>query len=196
MKEKTIVVAGTTNKSKLRGIKKAWKHFGNASIKSVKIEGITPLQPKGWKETFLGALARAEEALSIVDNADYGVGVEAGLLPAPFPSGFVEMQVAVILDSRKRVTVGASSGFEIPYSLLSPVIKGEELGMIASRRLSRPQIKERVGIIGVLTKGVITRTDLTYQAVLSALIPRIHPKLYGMLVHVENYKRILNETFF
>ncbi len=190
-----IVAVGSRNRAKLSGVHRAWSLFSKARIISVSVEKRVSPQPMGWAETVLGALTRAEQALANVSGADYGVGVEAGIVPGPFPSGYIDVQVAVILDNRGFVSVGVSSGFEVPYSMLSKVLKGEELGYVVEKRIGR-RVGDGVGLIGVLTRGVVTRGDLTFQAVLNALLPRMNPQLYGRLVSLEDYKRIVEEQMF
>ncbi len=194
--EEDIVAVGSMNKTKIYGTIRAWRHYGSAKIVAVDVRPSVEPQPKGWKSTFKGALDRAVKALNQLEEADYGVGIEAGLLPAPFPSGYMEAQVAVIVDKNDRVSVGISSGFEIPYTMLEHILGGEELGVTAAKRLGRKSIRDTVGLIGILSKGAITRSDLAYQAVLHALIPRMNPGLYGTLKTVVWFKERIEEQIF
>ncbi len=195
-REKTIVAAGTLNRAKLRGISRAWKLFGDARIISTKIETGIEAQPISWYHTVRGALERAKKSMETVPNAEYGVGIEAGLLPFPSPSGYMEAQIAVILDREYSVSLGMSMAFEVPYKLVGELTRGEELGILAEKTFKRKNIGETLGVIGILTKGNITRTDLTYQAVLSALIPRMNPKSYPSLKKLGWYKQMLEEQSF
>ena len=191
-----VVVVGSTNKSKLLGVKRAWRLFEDAEVIGVEVEKAVSPQPVGWREVFYGSLQRALKASDIVKNAKYYVGVEAGLVPAPMPSGLMEIQVAVVVDRRGRVSVGTSSGFEIPYKMIDEVLSLRELGDVASEVLRRREIKEKLGIIGYLTRGIVTRVDLTFQATLNALLPRINARAYSKLYTVEEYERVLKEMLF
>jgi inosine/xanthosine triphosphatase len=191
-----IVSVGSTNKSKINGVSRAWKHFAPAKIVSVNVKPSVPRQPLSWRQTILGGIERAKQALDTVGNADYGVGIEAGLLPAPFPSGFIEAQVAIIVDKEYNLTMGMSSGFEVPYVMLQDLLRGEELGKVAEKFYHRKDIGESFGIIGMLTSGAVTRSDLSYQAVLNALLPRMNQKVYGPLKKIGWYIERLQEQSF
>ena len=186
------VAIGSVNKSKVRGVKRAWELMGPASFVAARVPA-PYAQPLSWTETLEGALARAEKALEMVSDADYGVGVEAGLVPLPVPSGYVDVQAAVVLDKRGRVSVGLSSGFEIPYVFLPKVASGLELGVVAESWWGRP-LGEEEGVIGVLTKGMVTREDLTFQAVVMALVPWVNPSLYGRLVDLDKFRELLRDS--
>ncbi|MEM1619718.1 MAG: inosine/xanthosine triphosphatase [Fervidicoccaceae archaeon] len=194
--EKKLVAVGTTNRSKLLGVARAWRLFGPAELVAIDPGSPVSPQPLGWSEVVTGSLARARRALEKVSDASFGVGLEAGLVPAPVPTGYLEVQVAVIVDDQARVSVGTSAGFEIPHEMLGRVLGLEELGAVAERELRRRNIGERVGLIGYLTRGSMTRADLAFQATLSALIPRLRPDLYPALPTVGEYEAQLRENFF
>ena len=195
-KHMQVIAVGTTNESKLIGVSRAWHLYASARIVAVDVKTSIPYQPLSWYHTFKGSVERARRAFESVDNADYGVGVEAGLLPSPMPSGYMEVQVAVIIDSDYNVSVGMSSAFEIPYIMLKDVLGGKELGVVAENFFPRKNIREKQGVIGLLTSGVITRADLSYQAVLNALLPRINQKQYGPLLKLGAYIEKLEEQSF
>lgn len=186
------VAIGSANKSKVNGVKRAWSLMGSATFVSTRVHGPVP-QPLSWTETLVGALYRAERALELVTGADYAVGVEAGLVPVPVPSGYVDVQAAVIIDKRGHVSVGLSSAFEIPYVFLPKVSKGIELGSAAEAWWGR-DLGEEQGVIGELTRGMVTREDLTFQAVAMALVPWVNPSLYGRLSTIDKFKRLLEDS--
>lgn len=55
---------------------------------------------------------------------------------------------------------------------------GEDLSRVADGLFNETGIGKKHGIIGALTKGAITRTDYTVEAVVLALIPFINLELY------------------
>ncbi len=127
-----------------------------------------PAQPVG-REVFAGALARAYSAWR--EGFDFGIGVEAGPIEFYTGTGFIEVQVAVIVGPGERASVGVSQGFELPPGLAARVIGGEELGSLVSR--PGRDIGESIGYIGLITSGRVTRVDLTTQALIMALTPWI-----------------------
>ncbi len=56
-----------------------------------------------------------------------------------------------------------------------------ELGVLAERHFRRCAVGYREGIIGLLTRGRVTRLDLNLAAVAMALVPRLpyNRRLYG-----------------
>jgi len=132
-------------------------------------EGL-PRQPVGV-EVVRGALLRAIKARE--HGVEYGGGVEAGPVEFYTTTGFIETQVAVIVGPGDRASVGVSASFELPPGVAEKVaLMGVELGETAPAK--RPgDLGEGVGYIGVLTRGHVTRLDLTVQAVVMALTPWI-----------------------
>lgn len=165
------VAVATGNRMKVIAVQKAFTYYCDVSkVYMVRAPDWLPRQPRG-SEVFAGALARAMAALS--SGADFGVGVEAGPLEFYTTTGWLEVQVAVIAGPGKRVSVGVSQGFELPPGIAEKVaLEGIELAEAVGEK--RPgDLGEGVGYIGVLTRGYVTRSDLTLQAVLMALTPWI-----------------------
>lgn len=177
-------MVGSTNSSKLLAVKKAWVLMGNAEIIGVSVSSGVPEQPIGIHEILEGALNRAISAYNIM-GGDYSIGIEAGYIS--FNSLILDLQVTIILDKDYRVTIGFSSAFQIPEEALRYQSLGEYMAYLTGRKT----INREIGAIGYLTKGAITRTDLTYNAVVMALIPRLNPEYYGKLLSVEELRRII-----
>ncbi|AEM39275.1 protein of unknown function DUF84 [Pyrolobus fumarii 1A] len=171
------VAVGSTNPVKVEAVKRAWRLIGEAEIIPVEVDSGVSSQPRGIEETYKGAFNRATRALEKT-KADYGVGIEAGLVEAPTPTGWVDVQIAVIVDRSGVVGVGFSPAFEPPRVWIPRLARGEPLGHVASGELKRSDIGRVLGIIGYLTRGVVTRLELTYYAVVMALIPLLEPGLY------------------
>jgi len=106
------------------------------------------------------------------------VGIEAGLVRLPRLDDYLNLQVCAIIDRDGRMTVGTGPGFVLPPSLISALQAGSTLNREMSRISGIPEIKAKSGAIGYLSAGVIDRFEITYTAVLMALIPRIRPELY------------------
>jgi len=112
--------------------------------------------------------------------ADLAVGIEAGLFKSPSTlSGYLALQWCVILDDRKRLTVGCSSGFELPPKVVERVLGGEgELSVVMERFSGVEGLGRKEGAIGSLSQGILKRVELTEQAVLMAMIPRLNKAQY------------------
>lgn len=190
------VAVGSGNVVKVRAVEKAWILKASARVEGFRVESGVSRQPIGVSEILRGALNRARGALRM-SGYDYGVGIEAGLLPFPSSSGYIDVQVAVILGPGGRASLGLSPGFELPRAWVDEILmRGRELEEVATRSLGVDRIGEKIGVIGRLTMGAVTRTDLTYQAVVMALLPWINPEIYGPPISVEELgRRIQSQVF-
>jgi inosine/xanthosine triphosphatase len=172
------VVLGSTNPVKARAVENVFRRvYGEASVESVAAASGVPSQPFG-EETVTGAINRAKSAFA-PEKYDVGVGIEAGLFKI---SGEVEVTIDVqycaIYDG-SWLTLGCGSGFEYPPAVLGEVLSGKEVGDVMSRLAGIENLGEKQGAIGVLSMGMLNRTQLTEQSVFMALIPRMNPGLYG-----------------
>ncbi len=182
------VAVGSTNKSKILAVKKAWRIMGEAEIIPVKVQSGVPEQPRSLKQTIIGAINRAVNARVKV-NAEYGVGIEAGYMNITH-NLLVDVQVTAIVDE-EYVTIGFSPAFQIPLEATRYNTLGEYMASITGRA----KINEEIGAIGYFTNGIVTRTDLTYYSVIMALVPRINKKQYKSLPRIsEVIDKVSKET--
>jgi len=174
-----IIAIGTKNPAKVEGVKRAFsKYYADLELRPVDSNSVTKAQPKGLEDMASGAMARAKFALSRV-GGDFGVGVEAGI----FTIGdvYFDNQVAVITDKSGKASLGHSAGFPLPRGAMEKLFRdGRELERWAEEVSGIDQIGDKGGIIQYLTKGKISRTDLTEQCVTTALVPWLHRDIYGL----------------
>ena len=176
--ERCVVAVGSKNPVKVYAVSRTMRLLCNPQVVAVDVPSGVRAQPCGLAETLLGALNRASQALASVDSAEYGVGIEAGIFS--INNLVLDLQAAAIVDRDKRVSIGLSQAFMMPSKWFSKLVKGTELANIASRALSRPDIGRKLGLVGYLTQGLITRTMLSESALIMALIPRLNPHLYKL----------------
>jgi inosine/xanthosine triphosphatase len=173
-----LVAAGTKNPAKLEGIRRAFtKYFTDVELRSVDSASVAKAQPRGLEEMMAGATARAKFALSKA-GGDFGVGVEAGI----FTIGevYFDNQVAAIVNPSGKVSLGHSAGYSLPREAMEKLfIEGKELERWAESISGISEVGDKGGLIHHLTKGRMTRTDLTEQCVITALIPWLHRDVYG-----------------
>ena len=184
------VVVGSLNPVKVNAVRRAFRLLCDPVVKGTKVVSGVSAQPIGLQEILLGALNRATQALK-AEEADYGVGIEAGAILAD--AGPIEIQVAVISDRSSRVSIGLSQGFMLPLHWLDELLDRVELEEIVTRNIGRKDIGEKLGFIGYLTYGLVTRTELSYNAVLMALVPRLNPNLYSRLPRAQDIIERLSE---
>ena len=137
-------------------------------------------QPIGKDQTIEEAIKRAKYAIKNCFKAKYGIGIEAGLIECKqAKSGYVNQQICVISDRGNYLTLGISSGFELPKSWVREMLESNlELDTIVYNNFKIKNIGEREGIIDLLSKKQINRKELTEQCVMMALIPRLNADIY------------------
>lgn len=167
---------GTSNPVKVRAVRAAFRSLAwPARVAGVRVPTEVPDQPFG-PEAIRGALARARAALG---NADFGVGIEAGLFWEPDASEYFDVQYCAIVDRAGRVSVGHGPGFVYPPSVVELVKAGLTVGQAMEKLTGIGRIGSKDGAIGYLTKGRFKRDALTESAVLMAMVPRIRLDLYA-----------------
>ena len=169
------VLIGTKNPGKIEGAKKALsKYFNDFEIEGIKVESNVNEQPVGL-ETYNGAVNRVNNLISYAkDNnieADFFMSIESGLTSE---LGFWAItNIAVIKNAKGEVGVGSSASFPVPNKYVEQ-IKTETLGTVMDTIFNESDLRSTTGGIGLLTKDVVTRIDLTTDAFLMALTPFIN----------------------
>jgi inosine/xanthosine triphosphatase len=168
------IAAGTTNPAKLRAIERAARDLlGSVTIEPVEVDSGVPDQPWGDEQTARGALTRAQQARERLD-ADYGIGVESGLVEGPGGRVYVVSWSAAI-DRDGKVGFGASERFPVPNGLESRLRQGSELGPLLDELLGQPGLARREGAVSIFTQGRRDRTEILSIAVLHALVDLLQP---------------------
>jgi inosine/xanthosine triphosphatase len=176
---KVVVAVGTKNPAKIEGVKRAFaKYYKDVEVRPVDSSKVARTQPKGLDEMAAGATARAKYALSVA-GGDFGVGVEAGI----FTIGLVyfDNQVGAIADRSGKVSLGHSAGYMLPREAMEELFReGKELERWAEKVSGISEVGDKGGLVNFLTKGTVTRADLTEQCIVMALAPRFHRDVYGL----------------
>lgn len=169
------VVVGSKNPTKIEGTRLAFEQFfGKVEVLGVEVK--TKDQPFD-EETIEGAIKRA--LLSYSEDFDFSVGIEAGLFRVPKTiSGYMDFQVAAIYNG-KRFTLGFGPGFEYPLEVVELAKSGVEVGKTMEKISGIEGIGKKFGAIHFLSKGAISRVELSKLAVTMALIPWINEELYS-----------------
>jgi inosine/xanthosine triphosphatase len=181
----------TGNKGKVRSVTRVLADFCGLHPEKLLVlspPDNLPRQPVGSLEVYSGALRRAYHAWKRLPEPGYGIGVEAGLIEFYVHNGFLEGQIAVVIDPSGRVSVGLSQFFPLPTNIVEGMKKGRELSDYLTERNSVGHVRHHIGYIGLATWGAVTREDLTYQAVLMALLPWIQ----GWSYELENVDTVLS----
>jgi inosine/xanthosine triphosphatase len=174
-----LVAVGTKNPAKLEGVKMAFTDFfPGVTFESLDVSSVTKPQPMGMDQIIEGAIERARFAVSKT-RAKFGVGIEAGIFPVK-RLGHMDHQEAAIMNRRGKLSLGSSAGFMLPPGWVRRMKReGSELERYAIEMTGVSAVGEKEGLVYHLTKGRISRADLTEQCVRTALVPWLHPDLYG-----------------
>ncbi len=152
------VRVATANPVKLEATRKAFRaHFSRVEVAAVPVPSTVSPQPLSFGEIVRGARERARRAFG---EGDFAVGIEAGIfrVAAASPRPF-QITVACITDGA-REALGAGPFYEVPERLVREVVKAD------------------AGSVAVVTRGRVTREEVTRQAVLMALAPFVSAGLY------------------
>jgi len=169
------VNVGSTNPVKIRATARVLGTlFTKPRVKGVDVASKVSEQPFEV-EAIEGAINRAREAL---EEADYGVGIEAGLFWNEQVRDLLDVQYCAVVDKRGRVTLGHGPGFTYPPAVVARVKAGKTVGDAMAEITGDAKIGQTTGAIGFLTEGRMDRTRLTEAAVLMAMVPRIRKGLY------------------
>lgn len=169
------VLIGTKNPGKIEGAKRALaKYFDNFELEGVKVASDVADQPVGI-ETYNGALNRVNNLVAYAKQnnieADLFLSVESGLTSE---LGFWAItNIAVIKNAKGEMGVGSSASFPVPNKYVEQ-IKTQTLGTVMDNIFNESDLRSSTGGIGLLTREVITRIDLTCDAFLMALTPFIN----------------------
>lgn len=175
-----LVAIGSRNPAKTKGVRSVFPaFFPGCTFAEVETSSVVRAQPIGMRQVLSGASRRAKFALSQC-SGDFGVGVEAGILSIRARE-HINLQVAVIVDGEGHSGTGFSCGFLIPDRYVEKMRKGEgELDRYSHELTGAERISEEEGIVYHVTKGMVSRLQMTEQCVSMALIPWLNRKVYGL----------------
>ncbi|MBN1856307.1 MAG: inosine/xanthosine triphosphatase [Dehalococcoidia bacterium] len=174
------VIVGSTNSGKVDAVRRAFaRSFGDVKVVEREVASGVAAQPVG-EECFSGARNRACAARDVAKNeslhADFCVGIEGGLLK--LHGTWFGLSVVCILSGDGPVSFGTSPLFEMPEPIVDEVLEGKELGDIMIELSGDADIRERLGAVGYLTHGLLTREEAHEAAVVVALAPHLSRDVY------------------
>lgn len=172
------VVIASTNPVKINAtieaFSEAFKEFSfDYESKSV-LSGVKS-QPDSEDETLKGALNRIDNLTVEVPDADYWVAIEGGI--SHIDNDILVFDWAVVRSSSLEGR-GRSSSFFLPQKVVEVVKKGNGVGTSSDLVFGETNLKQKNGVVGVLSNNLFTRTSVSKDAVLMALIPFMNKELY------------------
>lgn len=173
------VIVGSNNPGKIEGIKLAFsEYFKEFEIEGIKVESDVPNEPVN-EQIYIGASNRVENVRKIVEEqgkeADFYVAIESGITNKL--GEWAIINVAVIEDKNGFRSFGTSAGFPVPEKYVEEIIN-TDLGKVMDKIFDEEELRKGKGGINLLTKGKITRIDLTRQAFIMALTKFINDEIW------------------
>lgn len=178
-----LITVGSKNQVKINAVREIlndYPVFANAEVMGVDAKSEVSDQPFSLQEAITGAKNRAKNAFK---DCYLSVGIEAGLMHAPdTESEFWNVTFVAIYDG-ERFHIAKSSGFAIPPTVIR-LMKEKNLELDKAFHAAGLSDNSDLGsthggIIGILTKGRMSRTSFIQEALRMALIPFEQSHLYG-----------------
>ena len=168
-----LVAVGSENPVKVKAVEEALKRLGiKAEVKAKAVEsGVSPIPIED--EVFEGAVNRVKNLEARV-RADIYLGLESGLF---IRRNRVIMQSVAYAKGFGEDSFGLSPGFELPLKP-TEVLKRRETFFEFMRRFGEG-LGKREGLVGRLTKGVVTRKEFCSLAVIMALSKIMNEEFLG-----------------
>lgn len=172
-----IFAVGSTNPVKIQCVAAALTQFWpDAVARGISTDSGVSHQPISDDEMFTGARNRAQQALQQMAEADFGVGIEGGVLNTT--EGMWAYAWVVIVDRNGHLGIGQTGRFLLPAGVAHLVRAGLELGEADDRFFGRENSKQKEGAIGLLSNGKLDRVRLYQQGVTFALLRFVNPEFY------------------
>ncbi len=169
------VVIASLNPAKLSAVESAFNSaFPNQELtfSGVSVPSGVSDQPMSNAETYLGATNRVFNAIEAEGDADFYVGLEAGIEGhTTFAWMIIESKDGLRGESR-------SASLMLPPIVVEKLEQANELGDVMDEVFNTQNIKQKGGAIGLLTQNQLTRSSVYHQALILALIPFINPEHY------------------
>lgn len=173
------VAIGSENPVKIQAVKNAFLSLWPKKkfrFVQVKVKSIVSSQPMSDAESVRGASYRASQALKQT-QADYGIGLEAGLSQVNndyFTRGWI-----VVVDKKGNKGIASSLSAPVPKKILNEIKQGKELAEVIDGISGITNIKQKQGYFGYLTDNLITRKQAYTEGVIIALARFKKPRQKG-----------------
>ena len=181
------VAIGSLNKAKNTAVRNILSEiWENIEFFSTETESGISSQPKSGEEAIEGAINRAKEALTKINDADYGIGLEGTVETNKF--GMFLYGWVAIIDKIGKIGIGSSGKVLVPEWMKLKIDSGEEMGPIMQEILmdSSNTVRHSEGTCGILTNGMYTRVHEFEDAISCALSIFVAKNYYTKEVPIIN----------
>lgn len=171
------IVVASKNPVKIQAVQEGVaSFFQEVVVEGVKVDSGVSDQPSSDEETFKGAQMRAFNARELCPGADFWIGVEGGI---DYFQGDMQAFAWIYVSDGTRSGQARTTTFSLPPRIVELLEQGLELGAANDILFRQNNSKQKMGAVGTLTSGLISRKQLYVQAVQLAMVPFINPQLYA-----------------
>ena len=173
------LVVGSQNPVKVNAARiamdKVLGNIGEQDVLGVDAPSLVADQPMTEAETRLGAVNRVKACMQ-TQQADWYIAIEGGVDCFEYgPATFAYVAIC----NGKQWSVGRSANLPLPNSVYQALVNGEELGPVMDRTFNTVNVKQKGGAIGLLTNNLATRQSVYELAVILAMSPFNHARLFS-----------------
>ena len=168
-----IIKIASQNPTKVEALREIIQDYPNlkmSEVVAISVPSEVSEQPRSLEETIRGAMNRSRNAFS---DCYYSFGVESGLMAVPYTkTGYMDVCVCSIFDG-SNYHLGLSSAWEAPTKVVDYMVnEGLDMNAAAFKAgLTRDKkVGSADGLVGIVTKGRLTRKGYTKEAIRTALI--------------------------
>lgn len=172
------IAVGSQNPVKINAVKSAFKLVWpkkKIEVFGVDVKSGVSNQPMSDAESIKGATLRAKRSIKVI-NTEFGVGLEGGL--NKIGGKWFDCGWAVVIDKKGVTGIGSSARIQTPEKIMKLVRAGRELGTANDIVFGAKNSKQKEGHFGLMTKGIVTRTDAYKDSIVFALSRFIRPELF------------------
>ena len=171
------IIVGSKNPVKVGSVEKAFqKYWPQVEVLGIEVKSGVSEQPMSEQETMKGSRQRAILALKSDKTADYGVGLEGGVTEVE--GKMFECAWACVVNRDQAEGIAGGLYFELPNKVAEKIRAGGELGPVMDAMTGENNVKQKMGAIGLFTKGQLDRKTAYVQIVLSAMIKFVSPEWF------------------
>lgn len=170
------IFVGSQNPVKVNSvIGAASETWPNVVVEGFNIPSGIAHQPRSDEETKQGAINRANAALFEglkkyeLDNVEFaqdkalGIGLEGGIFEDSRGQMWSTVW-AVVVDKTGFMEFANGARFMVPDVVAEKIRNGDEMGPVVSKIVGESDVRKKQGMIGVVTKGFVDRTE-EYQGI-------------------------------
>jgi inosine/xanthosine triphosphatase len=175
------ILVGSKNPTKIEAVRLGLAHYfpEGLVVEGYDVPSGVSKQPF-HDDIFQGAMNRAlaVQRLSLERRlgGEYFIGIEGGVRLEY--SAWCTVG-AVCIAQGEIISTAPTTGFPLPLEIVNQLLSGKELGDIIDRYTGVEDTRSKEGVVGWLTQGGVTRTEMYVPALRAAFARFLHPGLYG-----------------